>query len=103
MPTSMIVQRIGFISATKSFDTNALLNDPTILNIISNALGKAYQFGYQSYGQNLSDQVISSFFFIDVTINPSYQATLQGLLATITASFPQYTVFTYGYAVQFGA
>ena len=101
--SAFIEQVIVFISATETYDQNAILANNLIQSLVNNSAGNDIVFGYKQYA-NIVNGVItySSLFEIRVYIQPSFQQTVQNNIANLQAAFPQYTIETWGSNTQFG-
>ena len=100
---ALIEQTIVFISATESYDQNAILSNSLIQTLVNNSAGNDIVFGYRQYA-NITNGVItySALFEIKVYIQPSFQQTVQSNIVNLQSAFPQYTIETWGNNVQFG-
>ena len=102
---NLVEQHLAFISATESFDTAPIYANSLIQSLAANSVGNDLVVSMQNYAHWDSVNQLwsfSSFLEFRCYVSATFQATIQQNIPNLQAAFPQYTIVTFGYTVQFG-
>lgn len=100
---TLVEQSIVFISPTGEIDQDAILANSLIQTFAANSAASDVIISNKSFlNWNGSTWTSNSLLEITGFVSTAFQATVQSNMATLQASFPQYTITTWGNSVSFG-
>lgn len=100
---ALVAQSIIFVSPTNSFDETAILANSLVQSLAQNSAGNDLIMSYQSF-QNWNGTVWTNHQFLELKcfVSTTFQTTIQQNIPALQTAFPQYSIYTWGYAVTFG-